>query len=95
MTAKKQRSKSAALRDYHAKTRAANENKRTREAQRANVEPAAFHLEAARHFLGGLSTYTMHRLIERGLLRPNRSTRHIIFSRRELLRFLEEGMSNE
>ena len=69
--------------------------KRTRAAERASVEPQAFRLEEARHFLGGLSIPTMYNLVQRGLLRPNRSTRHYIFSREELLRFLREGMTNE
>jgi hypothetical protein len=69
--------------------------KRTRAAERANVEPQAFRLEEARHFLGGLSIFTMYNLVARGLLRPNRSTRHYIFSREELDRFLREGMTSE
>ena len=66
--------------------------KRVRAAERASVEPQAFRLEEARHFIGGLSVPTMYLLVRRGLLRPNRSTRHMIFSREELLRFLREGM---
>jgi Helix-turn-helix domain len=91
MTVKKRRSKSAALREHNAKTRAANEEKRIREARRANVEPEAFHMEAARHILGGLSIDTMHRLVDQGLLRPNRATRHLLFTRAELDRFLKEN----
>jgi hypothetical protein len=48
----------------------------------------AFKLKPAAEYLGGLSVPTMHRLIQRGLLRPNRKLRHIIFSRQELDRFL-------
>jgi excisionase family DNA binding protein len=48
-------------------------------------------LKEARQYLGGLSTPTIHRLIQRGLLRPNRSLRHLLFSREELDRFLREG----
>jgi len=48
----------------------------------------ALKLEQARHYLGGLSIPTMHRLIKRGLLRPNRKLRHLIFTRAELDRFL-------
>ncbi len=51
----------------------------------------AFKLKAAAEYLGGLSVPTMHRLIQRGLLRPNRSLRHHIFSREELERFLRAG----
>jgi excisionase family DNA binding protein len=50
-------------------------------------------LKAAAAYLGGLSVPTMHRLIARGLLRPNRSLRHLLFPKSELDRFLREGMS--
>jgi hypothetical protein len=53
----------------------------------------AFKLKPAASYLGGLSVPTMHRLIARGLLRPNRSTRHLLFLRSELDRFLRDGMS--
>jgi excisionase family DNA binding protein len=55
--------------------------------------PGAFKLRSAARYLGGLSLPTMHRLIARGLLRPNRVLRHLLFSREELDRFLREGMS--
>ena len=48
----------------------------------------AFKLKPAAAYLGGLSKPTMYRLIARGLLKPNRKLRHIIFSRAELDRFL-------
>ena len=47
----------------------------------------AYKLKPAAHYLS-LSVPTMHRLIQRGLLKPNRATRHILFSRAELDRFL-------
>ena len=53
----------------------------------------ALKLKDARHYLGGLSVPTMHRLIKRGLLKPNRSTRHLIFPIAELERFLRDGMA--
>jgi len=53
----------------------------------------ALKLKPAAAYLGGLSVPTMHRLVQRGLLRPNRALRHLIFSRQELDRFLREGMS--
>jgi helix-turn-helix protein len=53
----------------------------------------ALKLKEARQYLGGLSIPTMHRLIKRGLLRLNRSTRHLLFARAELDRFLHEGMT--
>lgn len=51
----------------------------------------ALKLKPAAQYLGGLSVPTMHRLIHRGLLRPNRALRHLLFSRQELDRFLREG----
>jgi len=53
--------------------------------------PGALKLKPAAQYLGGLSVPTMHRLIRRGLLRPNRAVRHLLFSRQELDRFLREG----
>ena len=50
-------------------------------------------LKAAAVYLGGLSIPTMHRLMKRGLLRPNRALRHLLFPKSELDRFLREGMS--
>jgi len=48
---------------------------------------------AARQYLGGISEPTLFRLIERGLLKPNRATRHLLFPISELDRFLREGMA--
>lgn len=48
----------------------------------------ALKLRDARQYLGGLSISTMHRLIKRGLLKPNRATRHLLFPISELDRFL-------
>ena len=53
----------------------------------------ALKLKPAAQYLGGLSVPTMHRLIHRGVLRPNRMLRQLLFSREELDRFLREGMS--
>src|SRR5262249_23141291 len=50
-------------------------------------------LKPAAQYLGGLSVPTMHRLIQRGLLRPNRALRHLIFPVAELDRFLREGVA--
>ena len=51
----------------------------------------AFKLTEARQYLGGISVPTMHRLIDRGLLKPNRSMRHLLFPIAELDRFLRDG----
>jgi hypothetical protein len=62
-------------------------------AQRdAGVSPGALKLKEARQYLGGLSTPTVHRLMKRGLLRPCRSLRHLLFTKDELDRFLRDGM---
>jgi hypothetical protein len=53
----------------------------------------ALKLKEARQYLGGLSTPTIHRLMKRGLLRPNRALRHLIFPIAELNRFLRDSMS--
>jgi hypothetical protein len=53
-------------------------------------ERGAFKLKEARQYLGGLSVPTMHRLIRKGQLKPNRQLRHLIFSRAELDRFLSQ-----
>jgi hypothetical protein len=53
----------------------------------------ALKLKAAAAYLGGLSVATMHRLIKRGLLNPNRATRHLLFLTSELDRFLRDGQT--
>jgi hypothetical protein len=64
------------------------------QAQKSRQAPTgALKLRQAREYLGGLSSPTMHRLIKRGLLRPNRATRHLLFPILELDSFLREGMS--
>jgi hypothetical protein len=66
-------------------------------AQNIGTTPAqcggGLKLKAAAVYLGGLSIPTMHRLMKRGLLHPNRALRLLLFSREELDRFLREGMS--
>jgi Helix-turn-helix domain len=51
----------------------------------------AFKLRQAAQYLGGLHAATVRRLVERGLLNPNRALRHLVFSKRELDRFLQEN----
>jgi len=55
----------------------------------------ALKLKAACEYLGGLSVPTMFRLIERGLIRPNRSLRHLLFPIAELDRFLRDGCAEQ
>jgi excisionase family DNA binding protein len=53
----------------------------------------ALKIKGACQYLGGVSPITVRRLIGRGLLRPNRSLRHILIPIAELDRFLESGGS--
>jgi excisionase family DNA binding protein len=46
-----------------------------------------FKLKSAAKYLD-VSPMTVKRLIERGMLRPNKKLRHLLFSRAELDRFL-------
>ncbi len=55
------------------------------------IPRGALKLQSAAAYLGGLSVPTMHRLVQRGLLKPNRSLRHLIFPLAELDRFLKNG----
>lgn len=41
----------------------------------------------------GLSTRTIRRLVQRGLLRPSRASQRFIFARTEVERFLQETTS--
>jgi Helix-turn-helix domain len=63
---------------------------KARRTELLSASPAigAFKLDEARGYLGGLSIPTMHRLIARGLLKPCRATRHLLFPKKELDRFL-------
>jgi excisionase family DNA binding protein len=49
----------------------------------------ALKLKDAAQYLGGVSTVTVRRLIKRGLIKPNRSLRHVLIPVAELDRFLE------
>ena len=65
--------------------------KKSKQRDANNVAPVgALKLTQARQYLGGLSVPTMHRLIKRGLLRPNRCLRHLLFPISELDRFLSQ-----
>ena len=63
--------------------------------QSASASPlrGALRTREACAYIGGVSVVTMHRLIRRGLIRPCRSLRHLLFPIRELERFLQEGQS--
>ena len=51
----------------------------------------ALKLKDAAKYLGGVSQITVRRLIERGLIKPNRALRHLLIPVSELNRFLAEG----
>jgi excisionase family DNA binding protein len=51
----------------------------------------ALKIKDAARYLGGVSQITVRRLIDRGLLKPNRSLRHLLIPVGELDRFLTEG----
>ena len=51
----------------------------------------ALKLKDAAQYLGGVSPITIHRLIKRGLIKPNRALRHLLIPVAELDRFLAEG----
>jgi excisionase family DNA binding protein len=53
------------------------------------VTRGALKLKPAARYLS-LSEITLRRLVERGLLKPNRTTRHLLFPVSELDRFLAE-----
>jgi hypothetical protein len=55
------------------------------------VRQGALKLIGACEYLGGISATSLRRLIKRGLVRPNRSLRHILIPIGELDRFLREG----
>ncbi len=53
------------------------------------VEKMAYKLNETAAALG-VSTITVRHLVGRGLLTPNRATRHLLFAREEILRFLSQ-----
>ena len=48
----------------------------------------ALKLKDAAQYLGGVSTISVRRLIERGLIKPNRALRHLLIPIAELDRFI-------
>lgn len=55
---------------------------------RSTSAQGALKLKDAAQYLGGVSTITVRRLIQRGLIKPNRTLRHILIPVAELDRFL-------
>jgi hypothetical protein len=50
-------------------------------------------LKESCQYLGGLHSATVRRLVQRGLLNPNRCLRHLVFLKSDLDRFLKEGQT--
>jgi len=61
------------------------------DAKPPTVKQGALKLKDACEYLGGISASSVRRLIERGLLVPNRALRHHLFPIAELDRFLAGG----
>lgn len=61
---------------------------KTREKEES-VQRGALKLKLAASYLS-VSPITVRRLVERGLLKPNRATRHLLFPMAELNRFLSQ-----
>ena len=48
------------------------------------VQPGAYKLRDAAKYCGGIHPETLRRAVKRGLLKPSRATRHLLFSRAAL-----------
>jgi hypothetical protein len=59
-------------------------------ASLVGVHPRALKIKDACKYIGGVSEITVRRLIDRGLIKPNRSIRHLLITTAELDRFLAE-----
>jgi hypothetical protein len=66
--------------------------KRLRKNVLADTEPAALKYPEACRYLGGIHVATLRRMVERGLVRPNKMLRTVLFPVAELQRALREGM---
>jgi len=51
-------------------------------------ERGAYKIREACEYLGGVAPITIRRLIDRGLIKPNKALRHIVIAKSELDRFL-------
>ena len=58
------------------------------ESQKSQRLRGALKLPEACEYLGGISQISLRRLINRGLIKPNRSLRHLLIPISELDRFL-------
>ena len=65
---------------------------RDRPRSKTETTAGALRLRDACQYLGGIHPATMRRAIARGLIRPNRLFRHLLFPVSELDRVIREGM---
>jgi hypothetical protein len=65
---------------------------RSRDKSKADTTAGALNLRAACEYMGGIHSATMRRAVARGLIRPNRLFRHLLFPVSELDRAIREGM---
>ena len=52
------------------------------------VQPGGYKLRDAAKYCGGIHPETLRRAVKRGVLRPSRITRHLLFSKAALDEFL-------
>jgi predicted urease superfamily metal-dependent hydrolase len=77
------------------KKRAATKRAKQKTPKQSNSTPAivgAMKMRDACAYLGGIHPATLRRLVDRGLIRPNKMFRHLLFAVDELNRVIKEGM---
>lgn len=55
------------------------------------IDPQAYKLEAVCKYLGGISPSSVRRLIERGKIKRLMTFRHIVVTKKELDKFLDDS----
>jgi predicted urease superfamily metal-dependent hydrolase len=79
----------------HSQKCATSKRAKQKAPKQSNNTPAimgAMKMRDACAYLGGIHPATLRRLIERGLIRPNKVFRHLLFPVDELNRVIREGM---
>jgi hypothetical protein len=80
------------MRQSQSKRRQVEQVLRDRSLKEAGSTAGALKMKAACEYLGGIHPATLRRMIERGLIRPNRLLRTLLFPVSELDRAIREGM---
>jgi excisionase family DNA binding protein len=75
------------MRQFTRTQKSMKENEIDQTNTQSRIKPAALKIKGAASYLS-ISEITVRRLIERGLIKPNRALRHILISKAELDRFL-------